>query len=577
MKTLVIFAMALPLAAQQPPAPVPAPAAAAPSAAAAPASPIPSSEPWLTGYIEVGYRGLTGVGGSFESYRSAVDLGSGVKLNDMDFTILDPKRRYFDLMRVRADHWGDDPWSSLHVFAEKRRFYKLLVDVRRLSYFNDLPSYADPTLATTGVILDQQSFDTRRNLGNYRLELFNNHMISPYLEYEHEESSGRGVTVFQTGADEFPVPYTASDRTDIYRGGTQISGRRYHLTLEAGGTTYGSSQNTYTSTTQAPNPGNNPIPVFGQTQGLSSLLDAYGINGNSVFTKALFTATPFRWLEVYGHFLYSEPRNTVNYLQYNSGNFILESQFLFYNSEQYLVAAEAKLPHTTGNVGLEIRPMRRVRLLESWSTDRLHNAGSASQADTLFSPSGSTLIASELQAALVTNYNEADSSVIVDAAKSLTLRAGYRYVWGNGGNDVLPLQGLPSVVNEGLRRNVGTGAITWRTGPKLSLTAEFEKGVERRGLFQDQPLQLHQSPRSGPLSVVEHTQSFRRLQRAVESESERGNELPFLLTSGVHRARLESERRQDHVRWILFALFLSFRDQLPGSSDSHSGTVRLPG
>jgi len=494
MKTLLILVLALPLAAQQPPAPTPAAATPAPAAAPAPAadaapaatpSPVPSSESWLTGYIEVGYRGLTGVGGSLSTYRSVVDLGSGLKLNDTDFTILDPKRRLFERLRVRADHWGDDPWSSLHIFVEKREVYKFLADVRRLSYFNDLTSYADPNL-TRGNPLDQQSFDTRRYSGTYRLELFNNRRISPYLEYEHDASSGRGVTVFETSADEFAVPDTSSDSTDVYRAGTHISGQRFHVTLETGGTVFKSSQNTYTYTSLAPNPGNNTTPVLGVSSDLSSLLDAYGIRGSSLFAKGDFTATPFRWLDVYGHVLYSEPHSNVNYQQYNNGSFVLESQLLFYNSEQYLVASQAKLPHTSGSAGFEIRPLKRIRLLESWSTDRLHNAGSASQTDTLNStaPTGSTLIADQLQAALVSNYSEAETSVIADVAHNLTLRGGYRYVWGNASDFVVPLQGLPGVIAENLRRNVGFGAATYRVGPKLSLTAEVEKGASGGAYFR---------------------------------------------------------------------------------------------
>ena len=487
MKSILVFLAVMPLLAQTP---APAAAAAAPAAAEpAAASPAPSAENWVTGYVEFGYRGLTGVGGSFSTYRSVVDLGSGLKLNDTDFTILDPKHRLFDRIRVRADHWGDDPWSSLHIFAEKRELYKFLVDVRRLSYFNDLTSYADPNL-TRGIGLDQQSFDTRRYVGTYRLELFNNHLISPYLEYERDASSGSGVTVLQTSADEFAVPDTTTDSTDIYRGGTHISGRRFHVTLEAGGTVFKSSQNTYTYTSAAGNPGNNPVPVFGQTLDLTSLLDAYGIRGRSVFTRGAFTATPFRWLDVYGNFLYSEPRSTVNYLQYDSGNFLLESQVLFYNSEQYLVASQAKLPHTTGNAGFEIRPLNRIRVLEAWSADRLHNAGSASQNDTLYSGSPSSsnassmLIADQLQAALASNYSQTDTTVIFDATHNLTLRGGYRYVWGNASDVVLPAQGLPGVINENLRRNVGLFAATYRMGTKMSLTAELEKGDSSGAYFR---------------------------------------------------------------------------------------------
>ena len=89
------------------------------------------------------------------------------------------------------------------------------------------------------------------------------------------------------------------------------------------------------------------------------------------------------WLDLYGQFLYSQPDTTVNYQQADTGNLLLQSQLLFYTSQQYLVSAAAKLPHTSGSFGAEIRPLRRVRIIESWLTDRLHNAGSATSTQTL--------------------------------------------------------------------------------------------------------------------------------------------------------------------------------------------------
>src|ERR1700733_8370499 len=115
---LILVAMAVPLAAQtpEPPAQQPAkpPAEAAktsndtPAATEAP-SPVPSAESWLTGSIDVGYRWGTGVGGSLDTYRSIVNLGSGPKLLGADFTFTDPKHRAFDQINVRANGWGDDP------------------------------------------------------------------------------------------------------------------------------------------------------------------------------------------------------------------------------------------------------------------------------------------------------------------------------------------------------------------------------------------------------------------------------------------------------------------------------------
>jgi hypothetical protein len=489
MRILLILTALLPLAAQTPPpaatvaaAPaVTAPAAAAPAAAAP--SPVPSGESWLTGYIDLGYQWRSNVGGSNETYRSIVNLGSGPKLVGTDFTLLDPKRRLFDRIRVRAYDWGDDPYSSFHLFANKQAVYDLNVEFRRMSYFNDLPSFADPSLARGGM-LDEQSFDTRRSIGSVALDLLKGHTFAPFLGYDRDSSKGQGVQSFETDGDNFAVPYTSSDSTDLYRGGIHITRSRFHITLEEGGTSFKSDQNTYTATKLAPNPGDNAVPVFGQTLGLTGLLQDYGIRGTSTYSKAVVTGNPFSWLDFYGTFLFSEPTNTVNYKQYNNGNFILESQLLLYNSEQYLIGASAKLPHTSANIGWEIRPFGKFRILQSWSTDRLHNSGSASQADTLISAGQATPINTVLQSTLASNYTQADTTVISSLGKAVTLRGGYRYVWGDGNEAVLPAEGLLTVNHETIHRNVGIAAVSWRATKKLSATAEVEQGVSRGYYFR---------------------------------------------------------------------------------------------
>jgi hypothetical protein len=496
MKLLFTLAFVLPLVAQTPPAApeapaqqaAPAPAVQAPAAPAAapaeaPPSPVPSAETWITGYIDLGYQWLAGPGGSLDTYRSVVNLGSGPKLVGTDFTILDPKRRLFDRIRVRAYDWGDQPYESLHVFANKQAVYEFNADFRKLAYFNNVPSYANPLLGTAAAI-DQQSFDTRRTVGSFTLDLLKGHTFSPFLGYDRDSSAGQGVTVFESNNDAFAVPDTLRDSTNLFRGGVHITRSRFHITLEEGGTSFKNDQNTYTSTNLAPNPGDNSAPIFGQTLGLSSLLQDYGIRGTSTYTKAIVTANPFSWLDFYGTFLYSEPTNNVNYKQYNNGTFILESQLLFYQSEQYLATAAAKMPHTSGNVGWEIRPLQHLRILQSWSTDRLHNAGSAVQTDTLISAASPTQIAAALQASLATNYNQADTTLIGDVSKSFAVRVGYRYVWGDGYDAVLPTEGLLTVNHESISRNIGFGGFTWRGSDRFSVTGELESGQSTGEYFR---------------------------------------------------------------------------------------------
>ena len=225
--------MVTPLLAQEP--------AASPATAATPAtaavSPVPATEDWFSGSIDVGYTWRSDVGGSFDAYRSIVNLGSGPKLIGADFTILDPKHRLFDEIRVRASGWGDDPYQIFHLDAKKSKRYEFTADYRDIAYFNFLPSYADPLLAR-GVTLNEQSFDTRRHFGSYRLDLLPGNWIIPYLAYDRDSGSGAGVTTFVTDANTFPVPNTLHDTTNLYRGGVRIERRRFHVTLEEGGTTF---------------------------------------------------------------------------------------------------------------------------------------------------------------------------------------------------------------------------------------------------------------------------------------------------------------------------------------------------
>ena len=164
---------------------------------AADTTPVPSTEPVVSGSVDLGYRWRTDVGGSFDTYRSIINLGSGPKLIGVDLTFLDPKKFWFDRASVRAYGFGDDPYGTLHVDAFKSKIYDLRGDFRDMAYFDAVPSYADPLLAR-GIILNEQSFDTRRKLSSISLDLRPGTWLIPYLAFERDSSSGQGATTFVT-------------------------------------------------------------------------------------------------------------------------------------------------------------------------------------------------------------------------------------------------------------------------------------------------------------------------------------------------------------------------------------------
>lgn len=435
-------------------------------------SPAPAEESRFTGWVEVGYRWRTHVAGSFDTYRSIVNLGSGPKLFGAEFSLIDPQKRAFDRLDVRALSWGGEPYTTFHLQARKSRYYDFAADYRNIAYFNALPSFADPLLSR-GIIVNERSFDTRRRFAAFDLELRPGARVRPYFSYSRDAGAGNGVTTFVSDADEFPVPDRLRDSTNLYRGGVRVELSRLHLTLEQGGTTFKDDQSLYQGP-GAVNPGNQLTPFLSNNIVLSGLVAAYGIGGHSVYSKGLLTATPARWLDVYGQFLFSQPQSDVNYQQTATGNLVLQSQLLFYTGQQFLATSAAKLPHTMGQAGGEIRPVRRIRVTALWVTDRLHNAGSASSTQTLTPAGGPVQIAALLASTLERDYSYAEGNVFVDVTSRLRLRGGYRYEWGKGADLITPAAGLAGLERGHLRRNTGLGGIIWRPAAKLSASAESE-------------------------------------------------------------------------------------------------------
>lgn len=451
----------------------PAAPASAPAAPAA-ASPVPSGEQDFTGYIDLGYRWMTGVGGSFDTYRSLIDLGSGPKMLATEFTLLDPKKRFFDRIAVRAYDWGDDPYSTLHVDVTKSKVYDFSGDYRNIAYYNYLPAFADPLVMTNGIALNEQALDTRKRIGTYRLEFLPGSRFVPYLEYEHNADNGTGIATFVSDADEFPVASLVRDSTENYRGGVRIELSRFHAKLEQGGTTFKDDQQLNAS--GYTNYGNFFSPILGQTQDLTSLYEAYGVRGHSVYTDASFSANPVDWADFYGSFLYSEPVSNVNFFGLDSGNQVLLAEALFYTGQQDLIAALSKQPHTSANLGAEIRPFSRLRLIPSWFTDRMHTTGSSADQQTLNTAGGLVPTASLLSSTLVSNINQVEMNLIYDLTGKITLRGGYRYVWGNASDGTLPLAGLTGFEQGKIRTNVALIGASWHPVQNAWVNFDFEDG-----------------------------------------------------------------------------------------------------
>jgi hypothetical protein len=445
-------------------------------------SPTPSTEQWLSGNIDFGYRWLTNVRGNFAEYRSVVNLGEGPKLTGVDFTIQDPKKRLFDRLDLRAYGFGGDPYSTAHIDARKMGIYDLTFDYRNIAYFDAVPSFANP-LSPVG--FNEQSFDVHRRNMSFTLDLRPGKHIIPYLAFERNSGYGHGIdTWVQDANDEFAVPTLLRDSTNNFRGGVRFEYNRFHVTVEQGGTTFKDDDQSYWN---GVNFGDRTTPVLGQTEEvLYGLAQAYGIRGTSVYSTVLATANLNDYMNFYGQFLFSEPRTDVHYTDLAEGNFAALSSLLFYSGQQNLGTGAANQPHTSANLGWQGRFGRRLRIIDSWMFDRSHDAASPLLAEQLLL-NATTAAPTTFNALAYTqsvNYNQNQVDVMFDLTSKLTLRGGYRYVWGDATVLAGQLSQTGNLVSGKLSRNVGLAGLTFRPSEKLSVNLDYEGASSDRIYFR---------------------------------------------------------------------------------------------
>ncbi|HWR53887.1 MAG TPA: hypothetical protein VN428_22440 [Bryobacteraceae bacterium] len=440
------------------------------------------AEKVIFGDIDVGWRFRTDVGGDMNTYRTVVNQGEGPSLLGADLTI-QPNVGWMDRMRIIMTSWGPDPYRTARFDIEQQRLYRLTVDYRDFAYFDFLPSFANP-LRDAGVFATQRGWDLTRRSTDAELTLLPTSHIVPYLAYSRGSGDGRGVQNFVASRNEYTLPSRLYDRANNFRGGVRLEFNRVHATFEQGWVRYRDEQELFPGSV-LPNFGTTPVSASGRPLFLDPGYQVYGMRGNAPFTRVMATASPWNWINLTGAFLFSQPETDVNFAQVAAGNLV--SGATVFQGQMLLATARSIQPHPSGTITAELRPISRLRVFESFMTDRQHTAGSVALAETLLTAAltNQPLNTTGLER-LVSNYNQNEINALFDLTPRITLRGGHRYVWGD--SEVPPSIAATSInLNRQfgeLKRHVGLGGLTWRTRDKLSVTADFEGASSDRSYFR---------------------------------------------------------------------------------------------
>src|SRR5260370_17098725 len=134
-----------------------------------------------------------------------------------------------------------------------------------------------------------------------------------------------------------------------------------------------------------------------------------------------------------GQYLRSSVSTDARYFDVAAGNFALLSSLLLYSGQFKIGTSAANAPHLLVNAGTEIRPFRRLRIIESFTTNRYSSTGEGVLTQQILITPGMSIpaLVTALNSPESVNYNQQQVEGIVDVPSKITLRGGWRYAWGD--------------------------------------------------------------------------------------------------------------------------------------------------
>ena len=423
-----------------------------PAAVAEPAK-SEAETPGPTGSIELGYRAIPNLSGSLPTYRSIVNLGEGPRLLGAEVAF--PGGKFYDTFFIRLNNWGGDPYNSARLLAEKHGAYRLTFAYRNTAYFNALPSFANPLGK-----FNERSFDQKQRFFDADLDLLPGKRLTPFFGVSRQAARGSGISPIVFDANSYAAATQVDYAYTTGRAGLRFSLERFHVTFEHSEAKFHDDQ---ALTIDTRNTGNRTGSYLGQTLFVGNGKDSYAIEGRNSTTGVHLTAALTNWLDLSGQFYYTRPSTKARFSENATGLFILLDQLRFTTGIQSFTQNELAQPRTSGNAAAELRPFRRLRIIESISTDKLNN---------------------NIPVPVTWNYNEQRLEGFFDVTKWFTLRAGHKYTWGESFLPRSQLDQAQGSERAQLRRQSFIGGAVVRPMKNLTINADTEVASGDRAWFR---------------------------------------------------------------------------------------------
>jgi|APFre7841882654_1041346.scaffolds.fasta_scaffold27460_2 hypothetical protein len=311
--------------------------------------------------LGLGYNWLS-LTGSEDMYKSQFNARQGFGLQELSLATTNPSDTVIDHLRFDAAGFGSDPEGRFRLRVGLAKVYDLQISYFRARYFNALPTIANPFFGQ-GITPGQHTQDQVLYNFDMNLELLPGASVTPLIGYSEYHVGGPSITTYHVGQDEFRLNSNLDSTTHETRAGLGFHLGDFQATVIESWRTFHET----TNSALAPGAGasNNPDPVLGQNQTLSSASRSDRTDGSYAMTTGSFSAVLSDSTRASGSFVRADYTATFSEGEAFSGNLVSFDVARFFtglNVSGYSTAHTSNAPDWRGDGRVEFDPTDTVQL-----------------------------------------------------------------------------------------------------------------------------------------------------------------------------------------------------------------------
>ena len=300
--------------------------------------------------FELGYRFRT-TAGDFDSYRSTVNYGNGIRLLGRSLTINSKEGHghFFDESVLTTQGLGNDPYESANLRIQKNGLYRYDMLWRSNDYFN-------PGLRTGGAF-SPHLLDTIYHAQDQDLTIFPQSNIQFFFGYSRGHQEGPALStiqLFDSRGDEFPLFENVRRVRNEYRIGNEVRFFGIKFNWIRGWEDF-KEDSPFSSGVNAGTNTNDRVT-------LTSFRRNEPYHGTSPYWRAALFSEK-RWISINGRFTYTA--GTRGFIMDESA--FGTNRFGADQNRPVVTFGNAQRPAATGNLNISIFPSSKITVVNSTS------------------------------------------------------------------------------------------------------------------------------------------------------------------------------------------------------------------